>query len=100
MKYVSDKAASWARELSQRFRDLPEGAGILFISVRAVPVEDGNSKAIDICLGMEQHLDHKLGISIVQKVLEKELNEQRIILRTVDVFSGIPGAACSRPLAS
>lgn len=96
MKYVSEGSAYMASEFARRLQELPASAGIIFVSVSAVPVEGGQTMTFDVCLGMSQQFDPSLGASLTKKVFEKELEKRLIEIRTVSVFSGVSGAAVDR----
>lgn len=89
--YVNERVAAMIAEIENRFRSLPPNAGVLFVSVGAVPVEGGNSPELWVRLGLTKNLSRDVGELIVQKVLENEL-ASNLKVRTV-VYLGVPGAA-------
>lgn len=96
MQYVSEEAAAKAREFERRFQALPSSAGIIFVSVAAVPVEGGQTSTFDVLLGMTTAFEPQLGESLVKRVLEEEIEKKQITLRDVRVRRGVSGAASDR----
>lgn len=79
--YVSLDAAWRAKEFEDRFLKLPPGAGVLFVSVEAMPIVGGDSKIYEIKLGLSRWHDGSAGKHIIQQVMQKELAERQYEIR-------------------
>lgn len=89
MDYVSAPAAAQARAFERRLQKLSPDAGILFLSVRAVPSEDGDSKAFEVRLGVRKSM--MAGVALVQFTFRDEIDRGLRFL--VSTYSGVSGAA-------
>lgn len=96
MFYVSEVSAATARWYAKRLQDLPAEAGIIFVSVAAIPVDNGLSNVFDVTLGMTQGFDPSLGVSLVKKVFDAEIKNGIAFFRSVTSTVGVSGAAHDR----
>lgn len=96
MFYVNEKSAAVAREYEKRLQALPASAGIIFVSVAAIPVEGGNTIFFDVSLGITKDFDPSLGVSLVKSVFDDEVSSGAAFFRTVSSIVGVSGAAHDR----
>jgi hypothetical protein len=92
MDYVSEEAKKVVEYIESRLRILPPAAGILFISVKAVPAPKGEVKAYEVRMGISKNFDEETGMAVIKTVFHKEIEEGAFTL-LASVFRGIPGAA-------
>jgi hypothetical protein len=90
MKYVSNEADRRARVMEAKFADLPNSAGVLFVSVTAQPSEEGGGTEFHVRLGVVRELTEDTGKGLIRRVLEHELLGGLKIFSAV--YRGIPGA--------
>lgn len=88
MHYVRDEYNAQAREFEQRFAKLPTTAGVLFVSVRAIPTETGHVKTFEVRLGIARHLEEDTGLTLIKHVLEEEVKKGELLF-PARVFRGI-----------
>lgn len=104
MKYVSEEAAGHARRMEAALQKLPAEAGILFASVKPVPVEGGDARAFSICIGMSRRFEEGTGLAVAAHLFDAEVQAGRTL--DVKVFRGVlgacrdSGAETARPPAS
>lgn len=91
LKYVADEISVQARSFEKRLQRLSPDAGILFISVKAVPHERGNSKAFEVRLGISKGVGERAGVALVRHVFREEI--ERGLSFSVSAYEGISGAA-------
>ena len=89
MLYVSDDAIAKAREIEARFAALPESSGVLFISVAAMPAEDGESRCFLLRIGLRRNLTELTGRALVQHLCAAELDKGYFF--TTDIILGVSG---------
>jgi hypothetical protein len=89
--YVGDAAATQARSFEKRLQQLSPDSGLLFISVKAVPSRDGNSKSFEVRLGVQKSVGERAGVALVQFVLREEI--ERGLKFLVSAYQGVSGAA-------
>ena len=89
--YVGEAAATQARSFQKRLQQLSQESGILFVSVRAVPANDGNCKSFEVRLGVTKGVGERAGVSLVQFVLREEI--KRGLKFLVSAYQGVSGAA-------
>lgn len=90
VKYVRDEYLKIAQEMEQKFTSLPKQAGVVFISVRPVPEEDGHVKEYWLYLGIPRSMAEGTGRGLVAAMLAEEMKSGRKIY--ADVLRGSPGA--------
>lgn len=95
--YVSANAAFFAREFEQRFQKLPAKAGIIFVSVDAVPAPEGKTTSFHIRLGITKNLTEDVGWALIQTVLRDEI-KNGVAKITASVFVGFSGACSDKSL--
>jgi hypothetical protein len=71
--YVSEEAVKQARVFEARLQALPSQAGVLFVSVKAVPVVGGKATSFHVELGLSKTVGEGVGIPLVKKVFEEEI---------------------------
>lgn len=91
MDYVSEEAVAQAKGMERKFQLLKPEAGVIFVSVRAVPTTDGRCRYFEVRLGMTKRIGESTGRSLVKHVLDEEIDSGLTIL--ANVYSGICGAA-------
>lgn len=93
IKFVSEGSAATAREFERRFQLLPPQAGIIFISIKAVPEFKGLCDKFEIVLGLtrSQAIAQSTGMALIEKVLEREFSEN-IFTFTSRIELGISGS--------
>lgn len=89
--YVGDTAATQAKSFSKRLQRISPDAGILFISVRAVPTKDGNSKTFEVRLGVTKGVGERAAIALTQFTFKEEI--ERGLKFNVSAYEGVSGAA-------
>ncbi len=89
--YVSDKANAVARWMEKRLQEAAPSAGILFVSVRAVPVKGGKATAFDIRLGIVRSLEERTGMILIEHLFREEIKAGIAI--NAAVYRGVRGAA-------
>lgn len=97
--YVSDSAGALAREFEARFKKLPPIAGVMFVSVSAVPIVGGNTNSFQVILGMARWLTESAGLGLVQQLLSDELSRGTVRV-TAKVILGTIGACRDESAAS
>jgi hypothetical protein len=90
VRYVSAETHRKAREMERLFAALPPQAGVLFVSIRPDPTEDGKGESFFLRLGIARRFEEETGLALVKKVLQEELR-QGLRIR-VGVHRGISGA--------
>ncbi len=90
MEYVSDEAAGHARRMEAALQKLPSEAGVLFASVKAVPVEGGDAKAFSICIGMSRRFEEGTGLALAAQLFIPEVQAGRTL--DIKVYRGVLGA--------
>lgn len=98
VSYVSEVDHARAREMESRLAALPSEAGVLFISVTAVPGPEGVAPCFEVRLGMQRRFDESTGIGLIKKIFEKEIKDGMNI--AASVHRGISGASREGPQAS
>jgi len=91
VSYVNEKAASRVADMERKLLRLSSGAGILFISVSAVPEETGDSKVFFVRLGLIKSLTKDAGDHMVRTALAEDIARGAII--QTGIYLGIRGAA-------
>jgi hypothetical protein len=92
MDYVSEAAKTQARAMERKFQFLKPDAGLIFISVQAVPAESGRCRVFEVRLGVTRQIGESTGKSLVRYVLQEEMETRDIVIRA-SVYPGISGAA-------
>jgi hypothetical protein len=95
MDYVSEDAKKVVEYIESRLRILPPAAGILFISVQAVPAPRGEVTTFEVRIGMSKNFDEETGMAIIKTVFQKEI-ESNVFVLHASVYRGIPGAASDK----
>jgi len=78
--------------LEQRLGELPPEAGVLFVSVSALPEPGGVPKAFAVRLGIERKFAPEFGTALVRHYLGEELTSGSYEIRT-EIFRGRAGRA-------
>lgn len=92
--FVTEEAAQRAREMEQRFRDLPPSAGILFVGVKALPTKgDLDAQKFELVVGVTRQLEEATGRALIKKMLENEMGLGDADVIDASVFRGVSGAA-------
>lgn len=89
MRYVDDRSLRKVFQAEEKIRELPSEAGVLFVSVKAEPIEGGDAKRFSVCLGMPRRFDEGTGTALVKHVLKDILTGCDIDVR---VLRGVTGA--------
>lgn len=92
MNYVNELSRHLALGMEQRFQRLPPSAGVLFVSVRAVPESDGVAKSFEVRLGINRLFEEETGLALIKRVLEPEIAEKKFSI-SASVYRGVLGAA-------
>ena len=73
--YVNEQAAADVREIERRILNRSQRAGIIFISVTAVPAENGNSHTFYVRLGLDKNLNFNAMTSdlFIRTVFKEEI---------------------------
>ncbi len=80
-----------AREFEKRFQALKEEAGIIFVSVDAVPAVKGLCTEFKILLGISKKHNASVGWAIIRHWMRNEIQAGTITI-TGSVFTGVSGA--------
>lgn len=91
VSYVSANAHAFARMFEDRFQKLPPNAGVIFVSVKAIPAPGGNVTEFEIRLGISKNLTEDIGWSLIQYVMKDEIAAKVITIRG-SVYLGFSGA--------
>lgn len=94
IEYVQDQYAKKAREMEEVLAKLPPEAGIVFVSVKALPDKFGQSKGYTVTVGVSRKFDPATGIAIAKRVLADYVLGSSSLL--VNAFCGSPGS-CRDP---
>ena len=89
MDYVGEVTAAKARGFEKRLQHLSTEAGVLFVSVKAVPCADGISDTFEVRLGVRRSIE--AGVPLVQFTFREEIGQGLNFL--VSVYQGVSGAA-------
>lgn len=92
MDYVNEVSAELAKDMEKRFSCLPPMAGVLFSSVKAIPVPDGDVHTFEVRIGIQRKMDEKTGVALIKKVLEHEIRRPGFHI-LANVYRGSGGAA-------
>ena len=90
--YVNDKAQHVARWMESRLQEVNEAAGIIFVSVKAVPMDKGNSVVFEVRLGIDRKHEEDTALSVIKHVFREEISKGVLNINAA-VFRGIRGAA-------
>lgn len=90
--YVSIGAKELAKGFEKRFTTLPPMAGVLFASVRAVPVVGGKTNEFVIRLGINRKTNPGTAEALIRQVMAEEIKSTLFQFKTA-VYQGSPGAA-------
>jgi hypothetical protein len=90
--YVSEKAQEVARWMERRLQEVSRDAGVIFISVKAVPALKGDSINFEVRLGIERRFEEGTGIALIKHVFEEQINGG-ILNIDAAVFRGVCGSA-------
>jgi hypothetical protein len=90
--YVDEKANEIARWMERRLQEVSPLAGIIFVSVKAVPVLKGNSNAFEVRLGLDREMEEGTGVAVIQNTFKEQI-QQGLVTINAAVFRGIRGAA-------
>jgi hypothetical protein len=85
--YVSSESAARAAEWEQRFKLLHESAGVIFVSVWAVPSPAGKGNTYEVRLGLAQQYEQATGLALIKHVLEEEASSGEFDIKAA-VFCG------------
>ena len=91
MDYVSEESNQQARSFEKRFQQLRPDAGILFVSVKAVPCANGECRAFEVRLGVTRQVGALAGAALCRFIMRQEIDRGLSIV--TDVYQGVPGAA-------
>jgi hypothetical protein len=94
--YVSREAANLAEEWETRFQVLPPQAGVIFVSIRAVPAEGGACRAFWVRLGVATRIEQSTGLSLIKHVLAEEIASGKYEIQGA-VYGGVRCAGSSSP---
>lgn len=86
--YVNSAAIMTAVTWESRFQHLPPAAGVIFISIRPVPVEQGECTIFEVRLGLVSTLGESTGVSLIKHVLAEEIASGRYEIK-VAVYRGV-----------
>lgn len=86
--YVNSAAVVTAVAWESRFQHLSPAAGVIFISIRPVPVEEGECKTFEVRLGLVSTLEESTGVSLIKHVLAEEIASGQYEIR-VAVYRGV-----------
>jgi hypothetical protein len=89
--YVGDAAGVQAKSFEKRLQGLKPEAGILFVSVKAVPTKDGNCKSFEVRLGVHRGIGESAGVALVRFTFRDEI--ERGLKFLVSAYQGVSGAA-------
>lgn len=89
--YVSANAASFAKVFESRFQKLPPIAGVIFVSVDAIPAPNGKTTQFLIRLGISKNLSEDVGWALIQQVMKDEI-ASGVMTITGSVHVGYAGA--------
>ena len=92
MDYVSDASGEQARVIEKKLQELRPEAGILFVSVRAVPCSMGKCDTFEVRLGVTKQTGESTGRALVRWALHEEIEVKRLSI-LANVYPGISGAA-------
>lgn len=73
--YVGIASGSMALAARSKLQDADKNAGIIFVSVKAIPVVGGDTRDLNVVLGLRDDLDPSVGPFIVGSILKKEIEE-------------------------
>jgi hypothetical protein len=91
--YIDEVSAERAQEWERRFQQLPPDAGVIFISITAVPELGGDCHAYEVRLGINREFKGTAnGILIVQHVLAEEIASGRYRIHAT-AHRGVSGSA-------
>jgi hypothetical protein len=90
VEFVNDEADKRARAMERKFSILPANAGVLFVSIKAMPSSSGGGAEFHVRLGIARHLTEDTGRSLIRKVLEAERFAG--LKMFVAVYRGVSGA--------
>lgn len=89
--FVTKESAKKARDFERRFQLVRGDAGIVFVSVQAMPVIRGVSTEFRVILGISRKWNESVGWALIQQVLHEEIKTGAITI-TGSVFTGVSGA--------
>ena len=72
MEFVKDEANQRAMAMELKLSSLPPSAGVLFVSVKAVPSTNGGGVEFHVRLGISRKFTEETGRGLLRKVLEIE----------------------------
>ena len=88
--YVGEKAAALARKFEKTIQHVAKQAGILFVGVRAVPTQDGESDQFEVSMGIRRGIGVTDGNALVKFIFRKEIEDG--LRFQVSSFQGVSGA--------
>lgn len=89
--YVSNKAVELAASWARRFQQLLPAVGVLFISVKPIPVEQGECTTFEVRLGVREDFDESTGLSLIKHVLSEEIASGKYEIQGA-AYRGVSGA--------
>ena len=92
MDYVGEPATQVVKYIEKKFQSVHEAAGILFVSVSAVPAPEGKVTDYVIRLGISKKFEEGTGMALVKSVLNDEI-ERKAFNISVAIYRGVSGAA-------
>ena len=90
--YVSEQAQDIARQMERRLQAVSSQAGIIFVSVKAIPEHKGRSLRYEVRLGIDRKFEEATGVAIIKHVFEDEIKSGSVRIDAA-VYRGIRGAA-------
>ncbi len=101
MKYVSEGAHALAREMEGVLAGLPENSGAIFVSVRAVPEEEGKTTIFEVVLGINRIFEEATGRVLVRSALRRYIESgvdiRERVYRGIARSGGDKGSPRARP---
>lgn len=88
IEYVREEHNNRAIDIEKAFKNLSPIAGVLFISVKAVPSLDNSVSKFRLCLGIKKELQEATGIALIKHVVLDKLNLD-LTLFSYEVHRGI-----------
>lgn len=95
MDYVSEDAAQVVKYLEKKFQSVSELAGVIFISVQAVPAPKGEVDSYIVRLGISKKFEEATGMALLKSVLHDEI-ERKAFNLSASIYRGVSGAASDK----
>lgn len=89
IKYVSQDALEASIEMEHKLQKFPAQAGIIFISVKAVPALEGKVTTYEVRLGINKAIGEAAGSALITDALKDWISLGVRI--NAAVYTGVPG---------